>query len=113
MRLVGGRNYAEDFQKTVLILGILLCLLISGFYAGIFVPPGGDSPEDVGELSLLRIAIRIFPVSSVTITNPSEMTWNPLLSLKKGEKMFLNKICSDYPCSQGKEYSAIQEIATA
>lgn len=48
MRLVGGRNYAEVFQKTVLILGILLCLLISGFYAGIFVPPGGDSPEDVG-----------------------------------------------------------------
>ena len=48
MRLVGGRNYAEVFQKTVPILGILLCLLISGFYAGIFVPPGGDSPEDVG-----------------------------------------------------------------
>ena len=72
-----------------------------------------DTCGRCGELSLLRIAIRIFPVSSVTITNPSEMRWNPLLSLKKGEKTFLNKICSDYPCFQGKEYSAIQEIATA
>lgn len=104
MRLVRGRNYALVFQKTVLIPGILLCLLISGFYAGIFVPHGGDSTE---------ISIGLFPVSTVTITNPSEVTWNPLFSLKKGEKMFLNKVCSDYPCFQGKEYSAIQETATA
>lgn len=92
----------RSFRKLCLYLAFFCVFSFLGFMLEFLYPMEGTA-----------LSVRIFSVSAVTITNPSEVTWNPLLSLKKGEKMFLNKIRPDYPCFQGKKNSAIQEIATA
>lgn len=73
----------QTSQKTVRVLGILPCTLLSGFYAWVCTR--------LGE-ACTKICLGSFPVSSITITHWSEVTWNPLVWNKEGKMLWVNSV---------------------
>lgn len=71
----------KSSRKLCIYLAFFCVLSFLGFMLEFAYPAGSSTEVSFGSLH----------VSSITVTNPSEVTWNPRLSLKQEEKMFLNK----------------------
>ena len=80
MRSIGGGNYAQVFQKTEQrVLGLFLCILLSGFY--------GLNAHTL-QRGCTEVAIGSLPVSSISVPILSEVTGDPALIWNKREKIF-------------------------